>query len=1068
MGAHWSDERIVASLLQVKLRPDTVKCVVQDLQLPREVGQPVKLRVNTSHAGRGKLAAEATGEKTGPVDVKVDEIQLNIFDICFTPPNADSYNFGVTWNGEPISGSPFALDLEFPRAQEVFIIESSSTMPAVGTANNICFDTSKAGRAILTASAKGNTVGEILCSVSQRTKGQYDVKFTPPEPDIYHISVLYGDNHVKGSPFTINLMPVDVNKVKVIGPLQLKGLESPVELMLKTTGAGKDKVTAACVGSTVGDVPVKIDETAQDTYRVSFQPPRPNLYNFAVQYGGQDLNGSPYQVNTFPPDASKVKVTEPEKKEVSKLLIYECDCLNAGSGKLTASCQGEKYGAVQHDITEKEGYGQYDVSFTPLCPDIYKLSILWEGKDVPGSPFRINLLPADASKVKITDLHIPEEAGTGEPVTGEVDCSDAGLSVLTTVCGGATMPSINEEVESSVDLGFTPPVPEDYLTEMQQKDEPTFESPFKVIALIKESDLSKVGIVDEDKHLFSMAMPFGRPARFCISTVDAGPGTLNITSRGPGKAEVKVFDNKDGTYTCEFTPTIAGKYHIDVLWNDQHIAGSPYTLNFKSKNFQVITGLNLENQSFHIGIPHRFKLHCDEIGEGILEVTCRPPTAASVRLTPLSTHSSYQCEITPKETGNHEISVQYDGKHILGSPFNVQFELRGDASKCCIVESFIEPHQEIGENVSFCISTEGAGRGKMTASVENSVTKDKVPVSITPISNDRHNVEFSSRDGAEYLLSIKYDEQHILGSPFKLVFGPPTTDATQCIVEGDGVISAQVEKWAKFFIDTEGVGPGELKVVIEGEGEGESLSPTISTINQNLFDVRYLPTKPGLYKISIQWAEEHIPGSPFEIRCYNPANATLLSIADPVTETYIGKPIEFTVNAEGASDDGELVVTLQSSNNQTVSAQVSKTGDGNYICRVNRLETGKYMAHVRWNGEHIQGSPFKVKVMTPPKPKNVIAYGPGLENGFIGQEGNFTVETGEGGAGTLAVRVHGPKGAFKINMRRHPDNERTILVRYDPNIIGIYTVDVTWSDVHIPGSPFKVNIADQQQKEDET
>ena len=1753
----WSEESVPGSPFQANLiPPDASKCIVQDLQIPEEAGQPVKLTVDASNAGNGELAAEATGEKTGPVDVKIDEVQPNVFDVSFTPPNNDNYNFGVTWGGEPVHGAPFALDLGGPKAQEVFIAEPPTAMLEAGQAIGICFDTSKAGRATLTASAKGNKVGAIPCGVSQRTKDKYDVKFTPPEPDIYHISVLYGGNHVKGSPFTINLMPVDVNKVKVIGPLQQKGLESPVELMLKTTGAGKGKVTAACVGSTVGDVPVKIDETAQDTYHVSFQPPKADLYNFAVQYGGQDLNGSPYQVNTFPPHASKVKVTEPEKKEVSKLLIYECDCLNAGSGKLTASCRGEKYGAVQHDITEKEGYGQYDVSFTPLRPDIYKLSINWEGKDVHGSPFRINLLPANASKVKITDLHIPEEAGTGEPVTGEVDCSDAGLGVLTAECRGelvgdvpvevqnvgsgrykvkfqpkaadiyhfsvyyngehvpgspytinlippqpdqveltgTTIPeqpgkpailsfntkdagrgslsakvkgdsvddvpvdiketspnnfdvtfipskpdsydvevfwadkpvknspfkvdmkpiselaemslvenveavfqmdimapppapsqkiepaeltafigeplnlaieaedeaqrngeltatatgktvgpedvkisknedgtfnvyfnpttpdhyaidvklngehvpsspflinyitpvdpskcfvfglqdvpvvpqvnepihfgvdtreggdgklavtadgpsgegplkldvkprdddphiydvtyiptatglhrvhvlwadqtipgsplqfevgdastaqvypygkpvsldfnadcksgdlesyaiqeatgarhkvkisklqkgkfklsfqpkepgmylvhvrlkgkeipgspyrilyakppnpnavvvkdlpesgyvdepltfsvdvtdagsgdlnvkasgpakgkesdftvtdnkdgtysasyipntkgdhqfdvtwagkpipgspfhvgvsereavikkplegagtvnivevgepieirvsniakdvdqdylvaqctglksgaahvavekeddgsflirfvptvaddytlnvkinendiegspffikavekgslskdfvrpeavchsdvkagepvnlivpadetmtasnlsvknegpagdcktNINDEVKGAFGLGFTPPVPGDYLIHVQQKDEPITGSPFKVTALSK-SDSSKVGIVDEDQHLFSKPIPFGRPARFRISTVDAGPGTLNITSRGPGKAEVKVFDNKDGTYTCEFTPTIAGKYHIDVLWNDQHIAGSPYTLNFKSKKSRVITGLNLENENFRIGVPHRFKLHCEEIGEGILEITCKPPTAAGVRLTPLSTQSSYQCEITPQETGNHEISVQYNGKHILGSPFNVQFELRGDASKCRMVESSVEHQQETGDNVSFCISTEGAGRGKLTASVENSATKETVPVSITPISNDRHNVEFVPGDGAEYLLSIKYDEQHILGSPFKLVFGPPNTDATQCIVEGDGVISAQVEKWAKFSVNTEGAGPGELKVTIEGEGE--SLSPTISTINETLFDIKYLPTKAGLYKISIQWAEEHVPGSPFEIRCYNPANATLLSVADPVTETYIGKPIEFTVNAEGASDDGELVVTLQSSNNQTVSAQVSKTGDGNYICRVNPLETGKYMAHVRWNGEHIQGSPFKVKVMTPPKPENVKAYGPGLENGFIGQEGNFTVETGEGGAGTLAVRVHGPKGAFKINMRRHPDNERTILVRYDPNIIGIYTVDVTWSDVHIPGSPFKVNIADQQQKEDET
>ena len=109
--------------------------------------------------------------------------------------------------------------------------------------------------------------------------------------------------------------------------------------------------------------------------------------------------------------------------------------------------------------------------------------------------------------------------------------------------------------------------------------------------------------------------------------------------------------------------------------------------------------------------------------------------------------------------------------------------------------------------------------------------------------------------------------------------------------------------------------------------------------------------------------------------------------------------------------------------------------------------------------EHVQNSPFKVKIQSPPRPDKVKAYGPGLENGSIGQEGNFTVETEHGGVGTLAVRLHGPKGAFKINMRRHPDNDRTILVRYDPTHIGKYIVEIMWSEVHIPGSPFTVEFS---------
>ena len=261
-----------------------------------------------------------------------------------------------------------------------------------------------------------------------------------------------------------------------------------------------------------------------------------------------------------------------------------------------------------------------------------------------------------------------------------------------------------------------------------------------------------------------------------------------------------------------FTPSIAGKYHIDILWNDDHIFGSPYLLNFKTKSKnKVITGLNLQDESFRIDIPHRFKLHCGEVGEGILEINTKPPSAAEVRLIPLTTaKNSYQCEIIPKEVGNHEVLVQYNGKHVFGSPFTCQFEQRGDASQCRLVESTITDQDTDQEHVNFVISTEGAGRGKLTSSVKQTSTETQTPVPVTPLpDNDKHyKVEFNPKEEEEYLLTIKYDNQHIPGSPFRLMFGGDAADAGQCTAEGDGVEACIVDKEAKFIVNTPQAQPG--------------------------------------------------------------------------------------------------------------------------------------------------------------------------------------------------------------------------------------------------------------------
>ncbi|RDD35945.1 Filamin-A, partial [Trichoplax sp. H2] len=70
--------------------------------------------------------------------------------------------------------------------------------------------------------------------------------------------------------------------------------------------------------------------------------------------------------------------------------------------------------------------------------------------------------------------------------------------------------------------------------------------------------------------------------------------------------------------------------------------------------------------------------------------------------------------------------------------------------------------------------------------------------------------------------------------------------------------------------------------------------------------------------------------------------------------------------------------------------------------------------------------------------------------------GNFVVDTRTAGEGILRVRIYGPKGGFAVYMSRNPEMERLIDVRYNPTEIGHYKIDIKWSDVHIPGSPFDI------------
>ena len=1861
----WQSENVNNSPFKVNIiAPDPTKCVVSGPEIPMDPSQPITLYVDASNAGNGKLSTSALGDKTGKKPVDVKETEENKFVLSFVPELTDFYTWDVQWSDGNIPGAPFHVNSTAANADKVMICEPPTAMLEAGQAIGICFDTSKGGKGTLTAVCKGKNIGQIPITVSQRSSDnfKYDVKFSPPEPDVFMVNVLWSGINVKGSPFTINLMPVDVNKIKVIGPNMAHGPTGPVDLMMQTAGAGQGKVTGTCVGQKGEFVEVVIKETSTDVYELCFIPPKPDIYAFNVQYGGQTINGSPFSINTLPADPSMVKVIEPDSIDVMKMLVYKVDTSAAGSAKLNTTCRGDTSGPAQ-TTTAAEPNGQYIVSFVPRQADLYRVSMEWNGAEVPGSPFRVDLRPPIAGNVKVSPLHVPDEVGNGLCVWVDLDCSDAGHGPLkgeargkvagklpidadkmskanyrmkflptqpdvytfavaygdsqvtgspfkinlcpprpdlvrhtrTTLpdfeggpaamffdtsaagrgemsavitndlgnpvtkkveklsftehkvtfipdepdvytanvlwngqpiaaspfkvdtrpplrpelieCGppiysdinspvnlamdisragpgkvsakcvndkeeevpvsieqpsrsgdqynitfipkdhgnyqlsvffegdeiqgspfpvnlcpvletadmvlvedvecsfipeefqGAplsldepkveeeesheitafigdplsmevmaededqrkgkvmasvlgskvgpteaivsknsdgtfkvffdptvadrytinvllndepvpnspfvvnyidrvdaakcrifglqdipSIPQVNEPISFGVDttkagdgkllvtsdgpsledessqlkideseeepgihhisylptamgehrvhifwegdkvpgaplmfkvgdvhkiqrypwgkpvtiditadsskagdfeayaiqedtgarskvkvtkdkkkgvfklgfqpknpglysvhvllkkketpgspyrirylgppnpegvvvqefpekgfvghpiefsikteeagtgdlevrvegpkkisdddithqrcpvskevtynisytprsvgdhnfhitwskapiasspikvdvtdvkpefltallaggtnvvavgssapvkilyggpvldldsitaqcegnksevvldvgvqkeegkedeyaINFVPEVADDYQLSIKVNSEEIKGSPFFIKAVDRESlspdysyplsgplqsdveagrpvnilcsappdvedinvkikgpygscpptvvsdssgkvgvrfnpplsgeyivsseredisgipckirasgkdpDASKVSVLSKDMAVFASPLPFGKPARFRISTVDAGPGTLNITSKGPGKAQVKVLDNKDGTYTCDFNPSIAGKYHIDILWNDDHISGSPYELIFKSKKNRVIAGLKLEEEEFKINVPHRFKLHCGDVGEGILEIRTKPPSAAAIRLTPIAgKNGSYQCEIIPKEVGNHEVLVQYNGKHIFGSPFNVQFDERGDATKCRMVESTISGSEDGGpERVNFVISTEGAGNGKLTSSIERTSTKDQIPVTVTPQpENPEHvRVEFHPEEEVEYLLTIKYDNNHIIGSPFKLMFGGDAADASQCTAEGEGIEVCIVDRQAHFSVSTPKPNQGELSVTIKGE---KGIMPKMSPLGSTQTDVSYVTDIPGVYDISVKWANKEIANSPFRVECFSPADPGLWSVDTTYpSEVFLDSPLNFAVKASAGepSSDGTMIVTALSASGKLIQGTSEKSADGKeYSCTLNgATESGKHLVQVRLNGAHIKGSPFKIKFLSPPKPEMVKAYGAGLMDGYIGQEGNFTVETGKGGVGTLAVRVHGPKGAFKINMRRHPDNDRTILVRYDPAHVGGYTIDITWSEVHIPGSPFKVNFKEQ-------
>ena len=80
----------------------------------------------------------------------------------------------------------------------------------------------------------------------------------------------------------------------------------------------------------------------------------------------------------------------------------------------------------------------------------------------------------------------------------------------------------------------------------------------------------------------------GMAKRLCQFTIEShdvkdrkrinGGDAYRLTASGPSVVIIKVRDNRDGTYTCEYLPTVSGLYHINATLHGVSLNGSPWAV----------------------------------------------------------------------------------------------------------------------------------------------------------------------------------------------------------------------------------------------------------------------------------------------------------------------------------------------------------------------------------------------------------------------------------------------------------------------------------------------------------
>lgn len=169
-----------------------------------------------------------------------------------------------------------------------------------------------------------------------------------------------------------------------------------------------------------------------------------------------------------------------------------------------------------------------------------------------------------------------------------------------------------------------------------------------------------------------------------------------------------------------FLPTEAGDYKISVRFGDKHIAGSPFICKIEGEGKKLRNQLSIGSCS-QVTLPG---VLTDADLRSLNAVISTPSGLEEPCFLKRLPSGNIGISFTPRETGEHTVSVKRMGKQIKNSPFKINVSERevGNAKKVKVTGAALENGKTHIDN-TFIIDTREAGYGGLSLSIEGKIPK---------------------------------------------------------------------------------------------------------------------------------------------------------------------------------------------------------------------------------------------------------------------------------------------------------------------------------------------------------
>ena len=526
----------------------------------------------------------------------------------------------------------------------------------------------------------------------------------------------------------------------------------------------------------------------------------------------------------------------------------------------------------------------------------------------------------------------------------------------------------------------------------------------------------------------------GQTTSFTVSTVGAGPGSLDTSIFGPdGTVPIDRVD-EDGEVNFSYTPQHQGSYLIDVKWDGFPIRGSPFKVRPAAAVDASRVIVMKPPSTIKAGQETSFMVNTRSAGHGVLKAEARGPKITEKCQIFQQEEGLYRVSFTPTEVGKIEVDVTYGGTSVPGTPFQVQSK---DPYRC-VVDTKAVSGQTIraNETVVIPVSTKLAGDGVITATARG-------PTGLFDLSCSKqapgfYNVMFTPTVPGLHLLDIYFDKDPVLDSAVQINVEPPGDIIFEKPPTHDGYY--YTDEQLDFVARTEDDDPTELKVYAYGTKSNSIPRVAIERYPGVGQVIHCTASYPDDYRLEVSYGGQPISGSPFLLPVVNPPNASAVVLGDPVIPLEAGRPVEVAVDATRAGTGG-LTCSASGKSAGVVRADITEVAPNQYnIYFVPPIED-TYTLNVQWSKDSVPGTPVVIPFSREEEEPTVqVVVEPDKDE--VGHLSASAVSRGMGEGVAVEVRQF-EKGKYRVS--------------FEPPTPDLYDLQVEWNGQPLDGMPFEID-----------